>query len=124
VRRRSTLARVAGCAYISPSIAGATTTGAAEASVVAVTVSLASPFAIAPSQCAVAGATRIASAESATTMWPMRPSGSRAMTSCSTGWRVRASSASGATKRAAAGVRSATTSASSAWSARTSSGAL
>ena len=61
-RSRSTFARVAGCAYISPSIAGATTTGAAEARQVAVMTSSARPPAMAPSQRAVAGATRIASA--------------------------------------------------------------
>ena len=43
---------------------------------VAVTTSPARPLAIAPSQCAVAGATTIASAVSATTMCPIRPSGS------------------------------------------------
>ena len=48
--------------HMSPSIAGATTTGAALARQVAVTTSAASPLAIAPSQCAVAGATTIASA--------------------------------------------------------------
>ena len=48
--------------HISPSIAGATTTGAAVARQVAVTTSSARPLAIAPSQCAVAGATTIASA--------------------------------------------------------------
>ena len=71
------MARVAGWAYMSPSIAGATTTGAEVARQVAVTTSPARPAAIAPSQCAVAGATRIASAESAATMWPIRPSGRR-----------------------------------------------
>jgi len=59
---------VAGCAHISPSIAGATTTGAVVARQAAVTASPASPPAIAPSHCAVAGATRIASALSAATM--------------------------------------------------------
>ena len=54
---RSTLARVAGCVHMSPSIAGANTTGAEVARQVATTVSLAMPFAIAPSQRAVAGAT-------------------------------------------------------------------
>ena len=47
---------------MSPSIAGATTTGADVARQVAVTTSPARPLAIAPSQCAVAGATTIASA--------------------------------------------------------------
>ena len=51
--RRS--ARVAGWAYISPSIAGATTTGAAVARQAAVTASPARPVAIAASQWAVAG---------------------------------------------------------------------
>jgi hypothetical protein len=57
------------------SIAGATTIGAADARQVAVTTSPAIPFAIIPSQWAVAGATTIASAVSAMTMWPIRPSG-------------------------------------------------
>ena len=49
-----------------------------------------------PSQWAVAGATTIASALSAMTMWPIRPSGRRPPTSVSTGWRVRAANVSGA----------------------------
>ena len=69
----------------------------------AVTTSPARPLAIAASQCAVAGATTIASAESATTMWPIRPSGSRSSTSVSTGWRDSAANDSGPTKRVADG---------------------
>jgi hypothetical protein len=65
-------------------MAGATTTGADVARAVAVTVSAARPLAIAPSQWAVAGATTSASAVSAATMWPIRPSGSSASTSDST----------------------------------------
>ena len=72
------MARVAGWAYISPSIAGATTTGAEVARQAAVIGSPARPPAIAPSHWAVAGATTIASALSATTMWPIRPSGQQA----------------------------------------------
>ena len=67
-----TFVRVAGWPYISPSIAGATTTGAAVARHVAVTASPARPVAMAASQWAVAGATTIASALSAITMWPIR----------------------------------------------------
>ena len=48
VAQPATLARVAGCAHMSPSIAGATTTGAAMARQVAVTASPARPLAIAP----------------------------------------------------------------------------
>jgi hypothetical protein len=58
-----------------PSIAGATTTGAAVARQAALTTSPDRPLAIAPSQCAVAGATTIASALSPMTMCPIRPSG-------------------------------------------------
>ncbi len=89
---------------MSPSIAGATTTGADVARQVAVTTSPARPLAIAPSQCAVAGATTTASAVSARTMWPIRPSGSRSSTSVSTGWRDSAANDSGPTNRAADGV--------------------
>ena len=109
---------------MSPSIAGATTTGAEVARAVAVTTSPASPPAIAPSQCAVAGATTIASAVSATTMWPIRPSGSRSSSSVSTGWRESAANESGPTKRVAAGVSITATSAPSARSRRSSSTAL
>ena len=62
---------------------------------VAVTTSPASPLAIAPSQCAVAGATTMASAVSARTMCPIRPSGSRSSRSVSTGWRDSAAKVSG-----------------------------
>jgi hypothetical protein len=67
-RSLATLRRVAGCAYISPSIAGATTSGAFDARHVAVMTSSVRPFAIAAIQRAVAGATTIASAVSAATM--------------------------------------------------------
>ena len=77
-----------------------------------------------PSQWAVAGATTIASAVSATTMWPIRPSGSRARTSVSTGWRVSAANVSGPTNRVADGVSMTTTSAPSARRRRSSSTAL
>ena len=40
---------------------------------------------------------------SATTMWPIRPSGSSSRTSVSTGWRDRAANVSGPTNRVAAG---------------------
>ena len=109
---------------MSPSIAGATTTGADVARHVAVTTSPARPLAIAPSQCAVAGATTIASAESATTMWPIRPSGSRSRRSVSTGWRDSAANVSGPTNRVADGDSITATSAPSARSARSSSTAL
>ena len=59
-------------------------------------MSAARPVAIAASQWAVAGATTIASAESATTMWPIRSSGRSARTSVSTGWRLSAANVSGA----------------------------
>ena len=68
---------------MSPSIAGATTTGADVARQVAVTTSAASPCAMAPSQWAVAGATTTTSAASAVITWPIRPSGSRSRTSAS-----------------------------------------
>src|SRR3954470_20129419 len=97
-------ARVAGWAYISPSIAGATITGADVARHVAVNASPASPVAIAASQWAVAGATTIASALSATTMWPMRWSGRRAPASISTGCRDSAAKVNGPTNRVADGV--------------------
>jgi len=109
---------------MSPSIAGATTTGALVARQAAVTTSPASPLAIAPSQCAVAGATTIASAESPTTMCPMRPSGRRSSSSDSTGWRERAANVSGPTNFVADGESSTTTSAPSAVSRRSSSTAL
>ena len=109
---------------MSPSIAGANTTGAAVARQVAVTASFAMPFAIAPSQRAVAGATTIASAVSATTMCPIRWSGSRPRTSVSTACRERAPNVSGPTNVAADGVSITTTSAPSARSSRTSSTAL
>ena len=73
-----TLACVAGWVHMSPSIAGATTTGAEVARQAAVTTSPASPLAIAPSQWAVAGATTTRRRASATTMCPIRPSGSSA----------------------------------------------
>jgi hypothetical protein len=82
------------------------------------------PLAIAASQCAVAGATTSASAESAITMWPMRPSGRRSSTSISTGWRDRAANDSGPTNRVATGESSTTTSAPSAVRSRSSSTAL
>src|SRR5262245_14933642 len=75
-----------GSAYTSPSIAGATTTGAAEARQVAVTTSSARPLAIAAIHRAVAGATRIKSAESAATMCEIRWSGSSSSGSVIT-WR-------------------------------------
>ncbi len=78
----------------------------------------------ADSHWAVAGATTIASAAWATMMCPIRWSGINASTSASTAWRLTASSARGATKRVADGVRRQTTSAPSATSARTISGAL
>ena len=115
------MAWVAGWAYISPSIAGATTTGAAVARQVAVRESAARPLAIAPSQWAVAGATTMASTVSAITMWPIRPSAWRARTSPSTGWPDSAARVSGATNRVAVGVTTTTTSAPSARSSRTSS---
>ena len=109
---------------MSPSMAGATTTGADVARHVAVTTSPDRPPAIAPSQCAVAGATTTTSAVSATTMWPIRPSGSRASTSVSTGWRDRAANDSGPTNCAADGVSMTDTSAPSARRRRSSSTAL
>ena len=123
-RSRATLSRVAGWVHMSPSIAGATTTGALVARIAAVTASSAIPLAIAPSQRAVAGATTIASALSATTMCPIRWSGSSPSTSVSTGWRDRAAKVSGLTNRAADGVSMTTTSAPSAVSRRSSSTAL
>ena len=122
--RRSTLSRVARWVHMSPSIAGATTTGAEVARQAAVTVSLAIPFAIAPSQRAVAGAITSASAVSATTMCPIRRSGSRPRTSVSTAWPERASKVSGPTNAAADGVSMTMTSAPSARRRRTSSTAL
>ena len=89
---------------MSPSIAGATTTGADDARQVAVTTSPGQTGGHRASQCAVAGATTMASAVSATTMWPIRPSGSRSRTSVSTGWRDSAANDSGPTKRVADGV--------------------
>ena len=106
--------RVAGCVHMSPSIAGATTTGADVARQAASTASSAIPPAIAPSQRAVAGATTMASAVSAITMCPIRWSGSRSRTSVSTGWRDSAWNVSGPTKRVADGVSMTTTSAPSA----------
>ena len=88
------------------------------------TASFAMPFAIAPSQRAVAGATTIASAVSATTMCPMRWSGSSPRTSVSTACRDSAWNVSGPTNVAADGVSITTTSAPSARSSRTSSTAL
>ena len=109
---------------MSPSIAGATTTGADVARQVAVTTSPASPFAIEASQCAVAGATTMTSAASPTTMCPIRPSGSSSSMSVSTGCRDSAANDSGPTKRAAVGVSITATSAPSARSRRSSSTAL
>ena len=109
---------------MSPSIAGATTTGALEARTAAVTTSPARPVAIAASQCAVAGATTIASAESAMTMCPIRPSGRRARTSVSTGCLDSAANERGPTKCVADGDSITTTSAPSAVSRRSSSTAL
>jgi hypothetical protein len=109
---------------MSPSIAGATTTGAEVARQAALTTSPDSPLAIAASQCAVAGATTIASALSPMTMCPIRPSGSRARTSVSTGWRDRAANERGPTKWVAAGVSITATSAPSARRRRSSSTAL
>ena len=118
------MARVAGWRYISPSMAGATMTGAAVARQVAVMASPARPLAMAASQWAVAGATRMASAASAATMCAMRSSGSSSSGSCSTWRRVSAASVSGPRKCVALGVMAACTSAPAAWSARASSAAL
>ena len=98
--------------------------GADVARQAAVTTSPARPLAIAPSQWAVAGATTIASAVSAMTMWPIRPSGRSSMSSVSTGWRESAAKDSGPTKRVAEGESRTTTSAPSAVSSRSSSTAL
>ena len=90
---------------MSPSIAGATTTGRRRREAPWRSPRRRDrPPAIAASQWAVAGATTIASALSAMTMWPMRRSGSRSSTSVSTGWRDRAANDSGPTKRVADGV--------------------
>ena len=115
---------VAGCVHMSPSIAGATTTGAADARHVAVMTSPARPVAIAANQWAVAGAMTMTSAESARTMWPIRPSGRRSSTSVSTGWRERAANESGPTNRVAADESMTATSAPSAVRRRNSSTAL
>ncbi len=123
-RSRATFACVAGWVHMSPSIAGATTTGADVARHAAVTASDEIPLAIAPSQRAVAGATTIASAVSATTMCPIRSSGSSPRTSVSTGCRDRAANVSGPTNVAADGVSITTTSAPSARRSRSSSTAL
>lgn len=109
---------------MSPSIAGATTTGALVARHAAATVSPAIPPAMVPIQWAVAGATTIASAASAMTMCPIRPSGRRARTSVSTGCRDSAANDRGPTNRLAAGVSITTTSAPSARRRRSSSTAL
>ena len=103
---------------------GRTTTGADVARQAAVTASFAMPFAIAPSQRAVAGATTITSAASATTMCPIRWSGRSPRTSVSTACRESAPNVSGPTNVAAAGVSITTTSAPSARSRRSSSTAL
>jgi len=83
------------------SIAGATTTGASVARQVAVITSSARPFAIAPSQRAVAGATSTRSAESAATMCAMRWSGSSSSGSVIGRWRVSACNVSGPRKTCA-----------------------
>ena len=124
LRKRATFAVVAGWVHMSPSIAGATTTGAEVARQVAVTTSPASPLAIAPSQCAVAGATTMASAASPIRMWPIRPSGRRSSSSVSTGWRESAANDRAPTKRVAVGVSMTATSAPSARRRRSSSTAL
>ena len=74
-------------------------------------MSFAIPFAIEPSQRAVAGAITSASAASATTMWPIRWSGRSPRTSVSTAWRESAANVSGPTNWVAAGVSMTTTSA-------------
>ena len=79
---------------------------------------------MAASQCAVAGATTIASALSASTMCPIRPSGVSSRSSVSTGWRDSAANDSGPTNRAADGESMTATSAPSAVSSRSSSTAL
>ena len=91
---------------------------------VAVTASPASPLAIAASQWAVAGATTNASAESAITMWPIRPSGSSASTSVRRGGGSAPRTRAAPTNRVAGGVSRHRTSAPSAWRSRSSSGAL
>ena len=123
-RSRSTLARVAGCAYISPSIAGATTTGARAARQVIVITSSASPPAMAASQRAVAGATTMASARSPAATWAMRWSGRSASGSRTTGRRLRVSNVRGPTKCVDASVMRTCTSAPSEAMSRSSSTAL
>ena len=103
---------------MSPSIAGATMTGADDAMVVAVITSSARPAAIAASQRAVAGATTMASAVSAATMWPIRPSASNSSGSSIGRRRVSVSSVSGPTNACAEWLISGCTSAPSAVSAR------
>ena len=63
------LRRVAGFSHISVCIAGATTSGAAEARMVADSRSSLSPLAIRAMVAAVAGATTTASAQCASSMW-------------------------------------------------------
>jgi hypothetical protein len=91
---------------------------------VAVITSSARPAAIAASQRAVAGATRIASAESAATMWAIRPSGSSSSGSAIGRWRVSVSSVSGPMNACAEWVISGCTSAPAAVSARANSADL
>ena len=107
-----------------PSMAGATTTGTEVARHAAVIESPARPLAMAASQCAVAGATTIASTSFAALMWPIRPSSWSASTSMSTGWRLSVSRVSGPMKAVADAVIRTRTSAPSAWSRRSSSTAL
>ncbi len=109
---------------MSPSIAGATTTGALEARQVAVRMSLARPLAIAPSQWAVAGAMRMASAASAATMCPMRRSDWSSSGSSITGRPDSASIVSGPMKWVAASLIITCTSAPARTSSRSSSAAL
>ena len=109
---------------MSPSMAGATTTGADVARQMAVTTSSARPAAMAASQRAVAGATTTRSAVSAATMCPMRESASSSRGSSWTLRRVSVSSVNGPRNWAAEWVMAAWTSAPAAIRARASSAAL
>jgi hypothetical protein len=109
---------------MSPSMAGPTMTGAELAMQVAVMMSLARPLAMAPSQRAVAGATRMASAVSAATMCPMRLSDCSSSGSSITGRPDSASSVSGPMKWVAASLIITCTSAPARVSSRSSSAPL
>ena len=109
---------------MSPSMAGATTTGARVARQVAVMMSSARPLAMAPSQRAVAGATSTASAASAATMWLMRRSACSSRGSSMTGRPESVSIVSGPMKWVAARLIMTCTSAPAATSWRSSSAAL